>query len=234
MIRYGSTISKFIRLDISQASPFTIRGAIKQRFISANTGVTFPIYGAVTQQLVAPKHFAITGSVIKHVLAPVYFKRTGAVLKYTTQGLNISGLVIPNIKQVMHFQEPAYKYDIYPYERNDINKVLNYTSTFQIVGNWLLLDSLPNGAITVVPFDRLQIDAGEIKNLTVKNTIPDKAEFLNITVSGGFLFSLTKTGPWSSELSIVDNFYVKAPELQTDGSDFTKEIIISAVAFPRG
>ena len=232
MIVYGAILNSFTPLY--GGTPFTFYGAITERLEQHSESSTiFPIYGAITQQVIAPNKFKQYGALLKVIQAPSKFVVYGAVNKVTAKNVNLSGLSISAIAKSMIFTTPSYRYNIYPYHVNDVYKITGATD-YQIVGTELVCRELPTGPVVIIPFERLCIAANEVRLLTVINTIPARAEFKNITISSNsFKFSLDGI-TWNQVLQVIDKFYVKAPDMLIDGVDFTKEITVQATVYPKG
>ena len=234
MILYGALKNHLVVLT-GGSSPFTLYGAVRHRATVAviSTETTFPLYGAVLINKLAPTKLKIYGAVRRRLTAPKHFLYYSSKISHTSLGANISGLSISQITKDLHFSTPAFIYDISPYYINDVYKVIGGID-YLIVGKQLIFNTLPTGPIRVIPFSRLQINADEIKLMTVENLIPTRAEFKDIVVSSnGFMFSLDQI-TWTTSLAVDSIFYVKAPSMVADGTDMTQEIFVSARVLPRG
>lgn len=233
MILYGGKLNYFEVL--LTGTPFTVYGAVKKRLRPAvDQPVTFPIYGATLKTLIAPIHHKIYGATLCYKLPPTRFTIYGAKNNTISQGANLLGLSISNLAQVLNFNTPAYTYNIAPYYSSDVATILGTTNSYTVVGSDVVFTTLPTGPIKVILFDRLKIYANEIKELEVTNTIPQRAIFSDIKVSSDtFTFSLDKL-TWHSQLTVSDIFYIKAPDMLTDGQDFSQEILVTATVLPRG
>jgi hypothetical protein len=230
MILYGGLLNQFN--VIYGGTPFTIYGGIKKQL--TKEGATWPIYGAMHVIKSAPTHILVYGATTCSLVSPTHKMWLGAVRQTTAIGVNISGLSISAIPKSLYFETPAYMYNIYPYRVSDVSAILGTTELYTITDSTIIFQTIPAGPIRIILFNRLLLMADEIKQLEVINTISNRVEFTDIQVGGNFTFSLNATGPWSNPLTVTDFFYIKAPSMSIDGSDFTKDITVSAKVFPRG
>lgn len=233
MILYGGLLNQYVVYDIANAVQFSLYGAVRPRLTpTVEQSTTWPIYGGLKTIRQAPVKVTIYGAMFTRMTAPVKHVLYGALLNTAAKSCNISGLSISNIAEIKRFPTPDYKYNIYPYLVSDVAKVIGLTD-YLIIGSEIICTSLPAGAITVIPFNRLQLKAEEVKQLQVINLIPDRAEYQNITVSGSLEFSLDQV-TWTNSLVVEDVFYVRAPAMAVDGTDYSKDIELTATVYPRG
>ena len=250
MILYGAIQSNYNVLFYWDGIPFTILGAVERRKApEVVQATTFPIYGAVLCTKNAPKFFKTPYGIKHNLTAPnlfrtnyallnsfkvtILFKKLYALKHITSPSAKIYGLNVSDIKYNLIFNTPSLSYDISPYYAGDILTVLGTNIPYSISLTTITFESMPTGPITVVPQRRLQIYADEVKELTVVNTIPNRAEFFDIKVNGGFQFSLDGQN-WNNTLSIIDRFFIKAPSLLQDGIDLGQALTITAKVFPKG
>jgi hypothetical protein len=231
MIVYGSVLNKFSLYSVG--TNFTLLGAIKT-IRGPESSQTFPIYGAVLVEKIAPIKINYTGAIVSNITAGNKFTIYGPVSLNKKASINISGLSIENIAVRKVLPVPSLVYNIYPYLISDVKKILGTDLPYEIVGNNLIFSTEPEGSISLVLFNRLNIYSNSIRKLTLSNLIPTKAEFRDITVSGDFLFSLNSTGPWTNRLNVIDTFYVKAPNITQIGSNYTQEFTVEATIIPIG
>jgi hypothetical protein len=229
MILYGAVKNSFS--SYITHTHFTLYGGIITQ-AGPEQIFSFPILGPVVSQVYPAAKFSLLGPTLVTVNPAIGFKQYSAKLTITTTGINISGLVISDIAILKTFDTPSLSYSIYPFIISDVKLVLGTTLPYQIVNNDLMFTTLPEGPITIIPYNRLQIYAEEVKQLHVVNTVSSRLEYSDIVVSGDFQFSLNPTGPWSTELEVIDTFYIKAPTLAVDGSDYSKSIDVRAMATP--
>ena len=233
MILYGGLLNQYVVYDSANAVPFSLYGAVRPRLTpTVEQSTTWPIYGGLLTVKNAPTRFTVYGAQFTRLTAPVKLSRYGALLVTAAKGCNISGLSISNIAEIKRFPTPDYKYNIFPYLISDVAKVIGITD-YMIIGSEIICTTLPAGPITVIPFNRLQLKAEEVKQLQVINLIPDRAEFLDIVVSGSLEFSLDQV-TWVNQLTVTSTFYVRAPAMAVDGTDYSKDIELSASVYPRG
>lgn len=211
-------------------NPFSLYGGMKQLIGPEPTH--FPLYGPVYVTRLAPAKFTFRGPVKTIRLAPANITVYGSKLVTIYPSVNISGLTVSDIAISMTLPSPDVSYDIYPYLESDVKTVIGTDLPYRIVEHNLLFDTQPTGPITIVPYNRLQLYTEEIRQLTVTNTIPNRMDFTNIQVSGDFLFALNASGPWFSTLTVLDNFFIKAPALTQ--SSYTQQLLVTATATPRG
>lgn len=234
MILYGGLVNQFIVLDIANAVPFSITGAVLEQMAPAvePTDGIFPIYGATLISKTAPIRHKVYGAVLVNKIAPTRLKELYAVHKIAHLGANIIGLSISGLDQLLVFPTPSKVYNIYPYNSSHIARVEGTTEEYIIVGNQLIFNNAPTGTITLVPFNRLQSDIETVHRLVCTNTIPTRAAFKNIQLSGNFSFSLNSTGPWSNPLSVQEGevFYVKTNNIE----GIANLITVNAVCYPVG
>lgn len=250
MILYGALQSNYNVLFYWDGIPFTILGAVERRKAPEVVQATsFPIYGALLHTKKAPKFFKTPYGVKHSLIAPnlfrtnyallnqfkvtLTFNKTFALKHITSPGAKIYGLNVSDIKYNLTFNTPALSYDIAPYYAGDVLTVLGTNIPYSISLTTLTFESVPTGPITVVPHRRLQIYSDEVKELTIVNTIPTRAEFFDIQVNGGFQFSLDGQN-WNNTLNVVDKFFIKAPNLAQDGVDLNQALTITAKVFPKG
>lgn len=262
MIIYGALLNSYNLY--ATADLFTIYGAIRTEagpevefnfpvfgpvYKEIKVATSFSIMGPIVKTTEAPVHFSILGSIYKTKVSPrfsllgaIYHSKKpydkivirGGIVKSVSRFINITGLNISDIAISKTFTTPSLLYSIYPFHISDIKEVLGTNLPYQIIGTDLIFSTLPTGPITLVPYSRLKVYTNEIKKLIITNTIPDKLEFTDITVSGDFELSLYETGPWDNTLDVLDSFYIKAPDLSAVGSDYSKIITITAKATPIG
>lgn len=228
LVVYGSIV---VRSGPEEATVFPLYGAVK---VMAIAPVALAILGAIKITKVAPTKFKLLGPLKTVRQAPSYIRLRGAIKTLATRSVNISGLNVSDIAQAMTLETPDVSYNIYPYLASDVKAVVGTELPYRIVEHDLLFDEAPAGPIDLVLFNRLQLYADEVRQLTVINTIPSRMDFSDVRVSGDFQFSLNAAGPWVNELTVNSVFYVKAPTLPAIGSDYTKHLTVTAVATPRG
>lgn len=233
MIWYGGLRNKFTRLT-GTTTHFHITGGVKVRLTPVvEVSQQFPVYGAVHKVIDAPVRDAWYGAMLRRIVPPRLFTTMGAKLNHAQIATDLPSLTLETTGRRIIFSTPRLSYDISPYNSSDVYKVIG-GGTHSISGSILTFDVLPTENIIVIPNTRLQMHADEIRAVRVINSEPKKYDYSNITIANGAQYALAETGPWVSSLTVTDRFYMKAPSMVDEGSDFTRDITLSATITPRG